>query len=321
MQTQIRWSPGTRSIPRRGEWRSSSCHAADRRPDEYVVRPIVFTECANVLIILCRQDIRHDIQESHGGMADMLRDMSCRLDQQDRRGEDMYYLLVRYIMRSAGRNQSHELNQQYDQVTTTETITAGLQRLSPTTVAPDSPCTHTTVRCDTSPPSTITQDMGSCRGSYSNDRCPPSCRCRCHRPPISAIPAWLQFIFGRALIHHDWLSAIASARTACNDRECRRHRSNLLQIKYCCPTWFAQINAEIRTERVPIHFVIQTPKIVQSLAWIDHATLDEVRQKLWSRELTVNDVDLNGCSVVHVSTSFFRCRAVIDGRRITAHDI
>lgn len=235
-------------------------------------------------------------------MVNMLQDMSRRLTQQDRRGEDMYYMLVRYIMQSAGRDQSHEINQQYDQVTATQSISTGPQPVSPINAALDLSSTHSTTQSDD--PGAI-QEMGHYPGNGVNDRCPPSCRCRCHRPPISAIPEWLHFVFGRAVIHHDWLSAIASARTACNDRGCRRHRSNLLQIRYYCPAWFAQINAEIRTEHLPVHFIIQTPRLVKrrGLDWLKRATLDEVRQKLWSRQLTVNDVEPDGYSVLHVRIS------------------
>ena len=94
---------------------------------------------------------------------------------------------------------------------------------------------------------------------------------------------------------------VASRR--CNDGRCKRHRSNLLQIRYCCPTWFAEIDANIRLSCLPIHFCIQTPRVVQKLVWLHSATLEEVRQKLQDRELTVNDVTPNGLSALHVSAS------------------
>lgn len=77
-----------------------------------------------------------------------------------------------------------------------------------------------------------------------------------------------------------------------------------MTIKYYFPSWFKQINVEIRVEnQSSIHFSLRIPRMVRrrDLSWLRKATVDEVRAKLWSRELTVNDVDSNGFTVLHVS--------------------
>ena len=62
---------------------------------------------------------------------------------------------------------------------------------------------------------------------------------------------------------------------------------------------------ELQTQRIPVHFCIQTSRVVHKLFWLQWATLEEVRRKLLSRELTVNDVQPDGYSVLHVSASTF----------------
>ena len=64
-----------------------------------------------------------------------------------------------------------------------------------------------------------------------------------------------------------------------------------------------EINAEIRSHTIPVHFYIRTPRIVERLAWIDLATLEEVQRKLLNRELTVNDVEESGNTLLHVRVS------------------
>lgn len=200
-----------------------------------------------------------------------------------RHQEQMHYAIVQCAMRSAAESQTQDLNQYYDQVT-----------------ADGAGSTDLKINSESSTRITCNRTSGS-------DRCPPSCRCRCHIPLIPLVPQFLRSVAGCLFVQHDWLSALVSARTPCNDRGCKRHRSNLLKIKYHCPAWFAHINAEIRTECIPVHFCIQTQRVVMDLGWLEFATLDTVKQKLSNRELAVNDVQSNGVTVLHVSTHFLEC--------------
>ena len=72
-------------------------------------------------------------------------------------------------------------------------------------------------------------------------------------------------------------------------------------VKYTVPGWFAHVEATIRFEAFPIHFVIQTPRVVPSLDCLWWMNFDEFRIKLSTRELTLCDVDPSGRSVLHVS--------------------
>ena len=94
-----------------------------------------------------------------------------------------------------------------------------------------------------------------------------------------------------------------------------------MQFRYYCPTWFAEIDAKIRFNCLPVHFCIQTPRVVQNLDWLAWATLDEVKQKLSSRELTVNDVEPNRYSALHVSPSAFGYSIRVYGHLIADGDV
>lgn len=66
------------------------------------------------------------------------------------------------------------------------------------------------------------------------------------------------------------------------------------------------------------------PRVVdeKDLHWLIVATPDQVREKLWSRELTVNDVSSDGFTVLHVSASIqTNCPAIYKSKSsITACD-
>ena len=196
-------------------------------------------------------------------------------------------------MQSAANSQKGDVNQHYDQVTT-----------DPHTNPPSSCASYLAGDPRESSQAdllgTIDRTSTSSTVTVSN-RCPPNCCCRCHQPAISVLPWWLSPLIGRLTFQYDRLAALASARVQCNDKQCKRHRSDLLQIKYCCPSWFAQINAEIRSETIPVKFCIQTPRVVKTLDWLFNASYKDVKARLYSRELTVNDVDLGGYTVMHVS--------------------
>ena len=72
-------------------------------------------------------------------------------------------------------------------------------------------------------------------------------------------------------------------------------------IKYTAPRWFAHVEATIRFEAVPVHFCIQTPRVVPSLRYLYEISFDEFKVKLSTRELTLCDVQSDGVSVLHVS--------------------
>ena len=78
-------------------------------------------------------------------------------------------------------------------------------------------------------------------------------------------------------------------------------------IKYTAPGWFAHIEASIRFKALPIHFCIQTPRVVPTLHYLYEVSFEEFRSRLGSGEATLRDVDPEGRSVLHVSTSLYFC--------------
>ena len=73
------------------------------------------------------------------------------------------------------------------------------------------------------------------------------------------------------------------------------------KIKYTAPAWFVQVEATIRFEAIPVHFCIQTPRVVPSLRFLVDISFDEFKIKLTTRELTLCDVEPDWFSVLHVS--------------------
>lgn len=76
----------------------------------------------------------------------------------------------------------------------------------------------------------------------------------------------------------------------------------LKTIKYFLPTWFAQVEASIRFGAIPVHFYVRTPRVVESLNFLGSISLDQLKQMLYDRRLTLQDTAPNGLSVVHVRT-------------------
>ena len=72
-------------------------------------------------------------------------------------------------------------------------------------------------------------------------------------------------------------------------------------IKYTAPAWFAHIEATIQFEALPVHFCIQTPRVVPSLNYLYYISFDEFRIKLSTHELTLYDIEPKGRSVLHAS--------------------
>lgn len=120
--------------------------------------------------------------------------------------------------------------------------------------------------------------------------------------PLEAVAS--SSVLGRLYLPREIRAILSHPRAQCDETTCRRHRTNLLTIQYYFPSWFNQINAEIRIEnQCSVHFSLRVPRFVgaNDLVWIARATLDQVKKKLWSGELTVNDVDSCGMTVFHVS--------------------
>lgn len=131
--------------------------------------------------------------------------------------------------------------------------------------------------------------------------CPPSCRCTCHKPSLSPIPRWFSPWLGNLHLPRAFLKAISSFSTQlCDDPSCKRGRENLMTIQYFVPTWFMQTEASIRCEAIPLHFCIQTPRVVEDLSFLGNVSLDGFKMMLSTGRATLNDVEPNGYSVLHV---------------------
>ena len=143
----------------------------------------------------------------------------------------------------------------------------------------------------------------SADGASAVEYCQDECSCVCHKPSsaLIPIPPWLNPWIGKLNIPRMVAASLAPWVFPCNDSRCRKSRDNLQVVRYYLPLWFAQVEASIRFEAFPVHFIIQTPRLVPSLRHLKHIGFDEFRVKLSTREITLNDVDQDGYSVLHVS--------------------
>ncbi len=139
-------------------------------------------------------------------------------------------------------------------------------------------------------------------GHYSG-HCGPNCKCQCHNTTVSIIPLLFKSLFGRS-----------QPRVECNEPTCK----HLQRMTFSVLRAFRQVTAEVWIEGQSLtHVTLRMPRVVgeNGLVWLETTTLDAVRQRLSSRELTVNDVHPDGQSVLHVSIFLSGCRAVIHGPR------
>ncbi len=234
---------------------------------------------------------RQQTAESAAMLHQTMHDMQEQMQRKMERMEQMMYAASKTTLASAANAQLRGINQAFDEVTS-----------APPEVIPSSSAHHPECR-----ESSTSHEGNTGRIPIPHERptCPPDCGCRCHKAPKSVIPAILSSLFGRLYLPQDIRAALTQPQAQCDEATCRRHHNNLLTIQYYFPSWFRQISAEIRIEnQCSIHFSLRVPRYVAAgtLNWITSATPDEIKEKLWSRELTVNDVDSNGMTVLHVST-------------------
>ena len=133
--------------------------------------------------------------------------------------------------------------------------------------------------------------------------CPEGCACVCHRPSsiIYPIPSWLNQWLGKLSIPRTLVSSLIPFSFPCNDAHCQGDRGRLRIIRYDLPLWFTQVEASIRFEASSLHFHVQTPRVVPCLRYLYFISFEEFRIKLSTREITVQDVEPDGYSVLHVS--------------------
>lgn len=197
------------------------------------------------------------------------------------------YMTSRLTMKSAANSQSQGINQAFDEFTTQP-----ISPLYPGFTENEASSTH--CACP----------EGSIPLPCELPACQPGCRCHCHKPPTSIIPTSLSSLLGRMYVPQGMRSMLFQVWARCDEPRCRRQHTSLFIIKYYFPLWFRRINAEIRVEsHGSVHFSLRIPRVVgkNSFHWLMGATVDEVKEKLWSRELTVNDVDPDGFTLLHVS--------------------
>ena len=133
--------------------------------------------------------------------------------------------------------------------------------------------------------------------------CADECPCCCHRPSrdVRLVPKALRPWLGQLNVPRTILSALSPSFMPCDHPRCSRGQRLVQNIKYTAPAWFARIHATIEFEVLPVHFCIQTPRVVPSLRFLSEISFDEFRIKLSTCELTLCDVEPNGLSVLHVS--------------------
>ena len=133
--------------------------------------------------------------------------------------------------------------------------------------------------------------------------CSSDCSCRCHRPArdVQLIPKALRPWLGQVCVPSTLPAALWLSSHLCDNGQCLRGRQLVQTIRYTAPRWFAQVEATIRFEAFPLHFCIQTPRVVPSLEFLLRISFDDFKIKLSTRELTLCDVEPDGFSVLHAS--------------------
>lgn len=131
--------------------------------------------------------------------------------------------------------------------------------------------------------------------------CPSDCPCRCHQSS-SACPL-TPLALNRGLGMHipgALISSLTSSTQMCDDTRCAQMRNRLITMQRLFPMWFGRVEGTIRTQSCPVHFTIQTPRVVHSLDFLYNISLDEFRMKLTNREITVNDTERDGRTILYV---------------------
>ena len=141
--------------------------------------------------------------------------------------------------------------------------------------------------------------------NFPRQLCPFGCLCRCHQQPDNyrPVPRVLRYLLGDIWVPKDFLCSFSSLTRPCDDAQCQRIRETLSVIRWLPPGWFARVKADISFQSLPVHFVIQTPRLVESLQFVYNLSFEELKMKLSTRELTVNDVQSNGLNILHVGLS------------------
>ena len=140
-------------------------------------------------------------------------------------------------------------------------------------------------------------------GSFAKDECPSGCPCCCHTPSrdVQLVPSFLRPWIGHLNVPHTLPAVFWPSFAPCDHIQCTRGRQQVQNIKYTAPMWAAHIEATIRFESLPVHFCIQTPRVVPSLKHLRDISFDDFKIKLSTHELTLCDVESDGYTVLHVS--------------------
>lgn len=212
--------------------------------------------------------------------------------------------LVQHAVRSAAQVQSQGGSQSFDEVSPVNNPSHVSLPL-PEQVPPPSPPIQEQPENPTSSAPVSSSAHLLTRNTaqhFAHTRCPVECRCCCHRTSsLTFVPTFI----GSVYIPKTLLSSLWSSTNQCDYASCKRRRDDLMTIRYYLPTWFAEVDATIRFKAFPLHFCIQTPRVVESLGFLVGASMDEIQIKLSTREMTVNDVDREGLSVLHVMLHHF----------------
>ena len=134
--------------------------------------------------------------------------------------------------------------------------------------------------------------------------CPPSCNCSCHPRAYTQVPTWLALLVGRISFPRTLLSLFGNSSgksRICDNSICQRTKMDLLTIKWHLPSWFARVEASVRFESFPIHFLISTPRIVPDLWCLYTCSLDGFKRMLSTREVTLHDIQEDGSPLLFVS--------------------
>ncbi|PSR74278.1 hypothetical protein PHLCEN_2v9973 [Hermanssonia centrifuga] len=130
------------------------------------------------------------------------------------------------------------------------------------------------------------------------------CGCQCHgAQSLWRTPESLASIIGHHYLKIPFPRRLWPGLIRCDVPTCKK--GWLIQVRSFLPYWFARIEMQMRFEMLPVHFCIQTPRVNTDIKWhlgrmVLERGADVFKELLRSRRVTINDVDENGYSLLHV---------------------
>ncbi|THG93512.1 hypothetical protein EW026_g7742 [Hermanssonia centrifuga] len=131
------------------------------------------------------------------------------------------------------------------------------------------------------------------------------CGCQCHRAAsVWRTPKSLGSMVGNHYVKIPFPHRLWPGMVQCDVPTCKK--GWLMEVRSLLPYWFARVEMQTRVEALPVHFCIQTPRVNRDLGthlnrMAFESRADVFKELLYSRRVTINDVDTNGRSLLHLA--------------------